>query len=109
MSQSGFVRRLEVFQPLRVCSACTIRNRIVFVLSCLSERLACGSGYKTAAVPLLPSEIGEIHGTGEFALPAFDICVSCAVSVHTFDAETAYRTFKIPFFHSRNLVPGKFE
>ena len=106
MSQSGFVRRLEVFQPLRVCSACTIRNRIVFVLSCLSERLLRCSGYKTAAVPLLPSEISEIYRAFKFAFPAFDLCVSGTVRIHTLDAKAADRTFEIPLVHFLHLLPG---
>lgn len=109
MSQSGFVRRLEVFQPVTVCSACTIRNRIVFVLSCLSDRSARCSGYKTAAVPLLPSEIGEIHGAFKFTFPAFNLCVSGAVRIHTLDAKSADGTFEIPFIHFLHLLPREFK
>ena len=110
MSQSGFVQCLVVFQSINgSCSACAIRNRIVFVLSCLSDRLAYCSGYETAAVPLLPSEIGEIHGAFKFTFPAFNLCVSGAVRIHTLDAKSADGTFEIPFIHFLHLLPREFK
>ena len=84
-------------------------NRIVFVLSCLSKRLARCSGYKTVAVPLLPSEISEIYGAFKFAFPAFDLCVSGTVRIHTLDAKSADGTFEIRFIHVLHLVPREFK
>ena len=49
-----------------------------FLIKLLSYRPAFASG-EEAAVPFLPSEIGEIHGAFVFALPALDLCVSGTV------------------------------
>ena len=54
----------------------------------------------------MPSEISEIYGAFKFAFPAFDLCVSCAVRIHTFDAKAADRTFEIPLVHFLHLLPG---
>ena len=53
----------------------------------------------------MPSEISEIYRAFKFAFPAFDLCVSGAVRIHTFDAKATDRTFEIPLVHFLHLLP----